>query len=487
MENMYDISDIPIKKYSGKICRDWKNSIGHKIKTNVNEKSIEYTIISYDPKTGEVELKHNDEIHKINKYIFKNNRKNVAITGISKEHIYNINDSVNGYLILEQLRIPSPNHNKTSTVKGYKVKCLKCGYELILSENGLIRKNEGYCKYCAPKCIKGINDMWTTNPSMAKLLKTKEDGYKYKDNYTMKKLEWVCPDCNNIIFESPNYIKKHGIICKKCSDKVSKPEKIMFNVLLQCGINFNTHITLPIKSFTFNNKPYIPIYDFYFFKDGTNYLIEMDGGFHFKTHGKSKYTIDDIRLIDSKKDELAKINEYHLIRIKAEPSDFEFIYENIIKSKLKDILDFSKLDKNYALRYSSSNRIKEVCEFYNTINKDLNIISENMKISYNTIYKYLLTGRKLGWTDYNPSTQNKKMSFKNIPQYSIICNEKSIIFKDVNSLEQNSTVILGISISKDKITRYFCNNYGDIDGYTFTRIPYKQSMEIEKILPDIVI
>ena len=60
------------------------------------------------------------------------------------------------------------------------------------------------CGCCNGKVVvKGINDMWTTNPELAKLLVNPDDGYKYTST-SGKKVDWRCPICNTIIYSKLN-------------------------------------------------------------------------------------------------------------------------------------------------------------------------------------------------------------------------------------------------------------------------------------------
>ena len=485
---LYDLSYIPKRKYGDVFRYDWQHSIGYKIGVRINNNYTYYTIISYDTKTGDMVLSDNyGNKNTLNRWIFKSHKKDVAANKITKEHLFEENTEVNGYYIIKKIRVPHPT-KKSCTIKGYTVKCLKCEEIFDLSENNLIRKNKGYCKYCAPKCIRGINDMWTTNPEIAKYLKNPEDGYKYKINYSNKQLEWICPNCGEIIYASPNIILNRGLTCRRCSDKISLPERIMYNILQSFEIDFEYQKILPIKSFIFEEKEYTPMYDFYFELNNKKYIIEMDGGFHNKVHIKSDKTIEQIKLIDKEKDKLALRNDCILIRIDADPSTFEYIYNNITSNTiLNSLFDFSLIIKSKVLEYCCLNNLtKEICEYYNNTTKNMHEIAKCFHVSYNHVYNSLKFGKELGWTTYEPEKQISLMH-PEVYKYSIICNELSLIFKNINILQNKSEKYLGYKIEKDEIYKYFHKHRGDINGYTFTYIPYEKCEEIEKILPNIVI
>ena len=254
--DLYDLSFIPNKKYGNEERYDWQHCIGSKIGIKKNDKYIYYKVTNYNTKTGDITLSDdNGIVNIINRWIFKSKRKDFAATKITKEHLFENGIEINGYRIIKQIRIPHPTI-KTCTIKGYTVECLNCKKIFDLSENNLIRKSKGYCKYCSPRCTKGTNDIWTTHPMIAKLLKNSDEGYKYKMNCSNKKLEWICPNCGEIILSSPNTVLNHGLICRRCSDKISLPERIMYNILRNLNIQFEYQKILPEKSFIFDKARY---------------------------------------------------------------------------------------------------------------------------------------------------------------------------------------------------------------------------------------
>lgn len=487
--DLYDMSYVPTKKYGeNKLRYDWQNSVGSKIGIRKNNSYVYYEIKKYNTKTGEITLSDNNGgTNTLNRWVFKSKSKDVAANKITKEHLFEENTEINGYFIIKQIRIPHPK-NKNCTIKGYTVRCLKCGEIFDLSENNLLRKQSGYCKYCSPRCTKGANDMWTTNPELAKFLKNQEDGYKYKMNCSNKILEWICPSCGEIIYASPNTVLNHGLTCRRCSDKISLPERIMYNILRSLNINFEYQKTLPKKSFIFDGKEYTPLYDFYFELNNNMYIIEMDGGFHEKVHTSSNMSIEKINEIDKNKDILADENNCILVRICANPSKFDFVYNNVLSNEiLNSLFDFSMINKNEILEYCCKNNMtKEISEYYDGVTKNMHDIAKHFGVTYSFVYNSLKNGSELGWTTYNPEKQIEIMhGIKNV--HSVICNELSLIFKTPKILSEKSEQYLGTQITQDEIYVYFTKHRGDINGYTFTYIPYEKCEEIEKILPNIVI
>ena len=87
----------------------------------------------------------------------------------------------------------------------------------------MIRKNE--------KC------MWDTNPEQAKLLANPEDGYIYTEG-SSKKVDWICPNCGTILSNKCiSLVNRYRLVCSKCSDNISYPNKLVSNVLAYIHIN----------------------------------------------------------------------------------------------------------------------------------------------------------------------------------------------------------------------------------------------------------
>ena len=71
-------------------------------------------------------------------------------------------------------------------------KCLVCGHEWKVFPSSLTGKKHSGCPMCnggTDTVVVGKNDMWTTNPELAKLLADPNDGYKYTQR-TSKKVKW---------------------------------------------------------------------------------------------------------------------------------------------------------------------------------------------------------------------------------------------------------------------------------------------------------
>mgnify|MGYP000925118719 CR=1 FL=1 len=111
-----------------------------------------------------------------------------------------------------------------------------CGHEwdAVVSN----RSGGSGCPYCSnKKLLVNFNDMWTTNPELAKLLANPEDGYKYMQS-SNKKVDWKCKECNTLLHgRAINNFNRRGFSCPKCSDGISLGERMIMIILNQLNIN----------------------------------------------------------------------------------------------------------------------------------------------------------------------------------------------------------------------------------------------------------
>ena len=128
--------------------------------------------------------------------------------------------------------------------------------------------------------VPGINDIATTDPWMIKYLVDPEDAYKYTRS-SAKKVKVKCPYCGRVKDKSITLNKLHrnqSVSCS-CNDGISYPNKLMFNLLEQLEVEFETEYS---PDWIGNRK-----YDFYI--PSMKLIIEMDGrlGHGKKIHSKS--------------------------------------------------------------------------------------------------------------------------------------------------------------------------------------------------------
>jgi len=339
------------------------------------------------------------------------------------------------------------------------VKCLKCNGEWSPIAHSLI-ENSG-CPYCCPaprKILIGFNDMWTTNPNLARLLLNPEDGYNYTQHSEVK-VDWKCNCCGNIIENKriSDYCSR-GLSCPKCSDGIKYPNKFGFTFLEQIkNLNnikdFETEKTFDWLMYKFKGKLRNGRLDFYFELNGKEYGIEMDGGWHKKDNNLSGQTNEESLYIDNEKDRLCMEHGIEVIRIDCDKSELVWIKDSIINSKqnLPNLLNFVEDDIDWLKchEFACGSLVKSVCDLWNNENKNINEIIKSSKLSRDTIRKYLKQGSILNWCDYNADKERinnlKNMQIKSIKSISkkVLCIETGVTYNSISEAKRN--VIKGSS------------------------------------------
>jgi len=321
-----------------------------------------------------------------------------------------------------------------------KVKCLKCTGEWEPTADSLLHGSG--CPYCTnQKILIGFNDMWTTNPNLAKLLSNTEDGYKYTQK-SNKRLDWKCLDCGEIIKNKKiSDINRNGLSCPKCSDGKSYPNKFMFNVLdqlqnLKIIEDFETEKIFDWLRYEFKGKSRKGFLDFYFETNHKKYGIEMDGSFHGKDNKMSGQTKEESQYIDSEKDRLCQEYNIEITRIDSDKSELEWIRNNIMQSILPQLLNFKESDIDWLKchEYALSSLVKTVCDIWNSGIKNTKEISNITKISQGVVITYLKQGNKINLCNYDPKKSYKyKFSngYKSNIRKQVMCIETGKIYDSI--------------------------------------------------------
>lgn len=309
------------------------------------------------------------------------------------------------------------------------IQCSK-GHIWPVIPTNLFSHNSG-CPYCANRYVwVGYNDMWTTAPEIAKLLVNPEDGYKYT-KCSGKKVYFKCPDCGDVSFKAISKVYTRGLMCQKCSDGISYPNKFARAFLSQ----------LPVQNVVYEYSPEwanLYKYDNYFEYKNKKYVLEMDGIQHFKEIKIYKRSLSDTKIIDDTKNNMAIEHNICVIRIDCSISNAEYIEESIYSSLLNVIFDLSNVDWKLCEELAQKNIVKEVCSAYNTIQRNTVNLSKMFGISRPTVDEYLKMGTTFGWCDYS-----------------------SQISRELNS-RQTSRPIISIN-QNGTIEHYFNGCYSDIN------------------------
>ena len=398
---------IRAQRKNGEI--DWKNCIGFSIKFIYDEIEGELNIINVIMEKGKRYIITEYGNHK-NFHISTSGVLDCKLGGLlgthTKKYKYDIGDIIDstksGKLeVLEQINIS--NEKNTRLEKGYRYKCLICGNIDTISESNL-KTNQGCNVCCNPskKILKGYNDLWTTHPNVAKMLKYPEIGYAQTFGSAIKQI-YICPDCGYEKNTWSHLIISQGFCCPKCSDNVSYPEKFMFSLLEQLNLEFEPQLSKTTFKWCKNYR-----YDFYI--HSLNYIIETNGIQHYekdfekiKSKTKKIKTLIEEQENDRLKQKLAlenAIDKY--IAIDCRYSNFKFVKNSILNSDLSLLFDLSNIDWLKCHEYACNSLVKVACDLWNNGMKNTLKIANSLKLVRATIITYLKRGKVIGWCNYHP-------------------------------------------------------------------------------------
>lgn len=288
----------------------------------------------------------------------------------------------------------------TNNKKYYKYKCLKCGNEDWIYEYCLGDKMHTNCNACgkgAYKLIVGINDITTTAPWMVDYFQGGEEEASKYFKYSKDEIEMICPDCGRIHISTPHKVySSHNLSCP-CQDGWSYPNKFVYALLEQIGIDFETE-----KSFDWSNGR---IYDDYIEYKDMKIITEQHGIQHYEREINSdSRTLEEEIENDKLKMNLAINNGItNYIVINSSYSTMDFMKDSIISSGLLELfaVKHSSVDWLKCHEFATSNFSKRVCEYKNShSNQTIKEIAKIFKISYQSALRYIKNGSQIGWCSY---------------------------------------------------------------------------------------
>lgn len=351
--------------------------------------------------------------------------------------------------------------------KHYNIKVKEYKEEHWIEESNLL-KGEG-CSCCSGKIVvKEINDIATTCPNLIKYFKNKEDVYTHT-YLSNKKVTFKCPHCENEKIMAISVFLKNGLGCNRCSDGTPYSEKIIFSLLKQLKIKFQTQLSKTTFKWCEEYR-----YDFYFKYNNNIYIIESHGNQHYKETGrKNSRTLNEEQANDESKKQLAienKIKEDNYIIIDCRKSNLEFIKQNILNSKLNELFDLSKIDWVECEKFTYTSFIKIACDYKkNNPNMTTSEIGEIMGFCKGSISKWLKMGNKINLCVYDTKIEkDKSLSIGRVSKRKpIICIENGIIFESIADCERRSESIFGVKLLNSNITSVCKGVYKKYKGYTF--------------------
>jgi hypothetical protein len=315
------------------------------------------------------------------------------------------------------------------------------------------------CPYCSGNSVLiGFNDLWTTRPDVAKLLKNQEDGYNYSYGSNAM-VEFVCPQCGSMAKKKIVDVCNQGLGCQICSDGVSYPNKLIRQVLTQLNVDFISEYSpdwiKPRK------------YDCYFEYCGGKYVVEMDGRQHFY-NSFSQGALEDIQRSDEVKNYLAIKNGICVIRIDCIKSDCDYIKNNILSSKLNNIFDLSGIDWNLCDRAAQKSLVKDACDVYMSGVDNLMDICDMLHICIATVRNYLKIGAECGLCNYDPQESRRQLyASKSIP--IILINDSGNIiynFNGLNDCVRRMQELFHVKMNKTSVKQH-CKTHKPYKGFNF--------------------
>lgn len=302
-----------------------------------------------------------------------------------------------------------------------------------------------------PKCqnsstvVPYINDIYALDKETYKMLKNKEDGHRYAVN-SKNKTWFVCPICGKEHFKKIINVHNRGLCCDRCNDNISYPEKYMGELLSQLNIFYiRQYNDIWTKSYR---------YDFCFTFENNKYLIEMDGGLHYKKPQFGNMTLKQVQEIDKIKDSLAKENDYTLIRINCNYVDISqrgnFIKSNILSSVLSKIFDLSLIDFDKCDDIAQSSFVKLVADKWNSGINNYNQLSIEFSLSEATIRNYIIIASNIGLIPESYDEIKKKNGRERGIKLGtkVKCNETNEVFSSFKEADRKYNCNVSIYFSR---------------------------------------
>lgn len=475
-----------VGKNIGRKVFDWDKSVGYSVDFIYDDIKGEIKIIDYEKIGQHLKVRYQDKDFKIK----TNNLQRGSIGGLlnkfSKHFKAEIGqvfkDNKRDLIIIEreyrnkELKPDSKGRIYKKNEKWYKYKCNQCGWKEGWIEEGSLVSQVCGCSCCYGRtAVLGINTIWDTDRWMVDVGISEEDAKKYTSG-SHQYINVKCPNCGREKEMQIDSIRRRKSICCICSDGISYPEKFMAETLNQLNINYICQLSK--KDFDWCDK-----YKYDFYLPDYNMIIETHGEQHYKDCKWTK--VKDVVRNDTYKKQLAEKNilkcKYTVVDCRY--SELDWIKKNILKSRLKDMFDLSNINWLLCQEFALSNLVKEVCDYWNEKKehektKDLARI---YKISDVTVRKYLNSGSKLGWCDYNGVEEMKKsgrvigkMSCKKVGVFK--GNTYLNTFNSCTELSEKSKEIFGVTLNIGNISQVCTGKRKSHKGFIFKYIDESQQI-----------
>ena len=307
---------------------------------------------------------------------------------------------------LEDLNKLSPNielfgrYRSLSTHTDFR--CKTCGNIWNAPPNRLVPQTSKTkptgCPVCSRKAIgpppKYLNSIWAND-------RYRKEWAPYFDEdfmktHTIQSCEYVeikCPDCGKIKRTKISNLAHRGFRCS-CNRKTSYPNKFVYSVLDQLGIEYESEY----------NRGWSKMMRYDIAIPSLSLIIENHGIQHYKDGIFSNRTLEENQETDRVKKELALSNGFiNYVILDCQKAEAGWIKKSIMESRLPKLLKFSESDVDWdkADAFACGNTIREICEDWE-IDFDIERVSASFHISKSAVQDYLLVGHKYNWCSYDP-------------------------------------------------------------------------------------
>lgn len=316
------------------------------------------------------------------------------------------------------------------------------------------------CPLCTKEtCVEGVNDVATTHPHLVKYFKNPEDATNYSAK-SNKKMKLKCPICDREKIMPMYSFSDYGFKCDFCNDNISFPNKFIRLFLEQLPV---TNVKYEYSPTWANNYRY----DSYFEYMGKKYIVEMDGGFHYKDNELSKQTYEESRRIDNLKDNLATDNGIEIIRVDCRKSTLNYIKNSILNCKISKLFSLDNIDWEKCTEIYLKEDLERVCKFYNNSEKQTAIyVSEQLGIYRHKVEKLLRIGTRLGLCDYNRDKSMKQLKNRTAKPIIVLHNDKEYHFDSTKDCCRRFKDVFGVEIANTTLRKH-CKNGKPFKDFIF--------------------
>lgn len=309
------------------------------------------------------------------------------------------------------------------TVRQYQYVCQQCGFDCrnggyidgVFTEEHWVKEesinNNVQCACCrAAIVVPGINDIATTHPDIVKFFVDKTLASRYPKGSNQQVMT-ECPNCglvhtstrsiNNLTYSGPPE-------CVRCGDTISYPEKFMYFLLKQLDIDFCFHKTFSWSKNVENVNDKLSgkkTYDFYI--PQFNAIIETHGIQHYEKCNFTYRTLEEEQENDLIKQDLAIRNGILYIVIDCRKSTKQWISQNVICSKLNDLVDLDAVDWDVVHNDTLTGlKLSIINDKKSNPQKLLSELSQEYGVDTSTIRRWLRSSS-------DPSCYDPNLNFKN--------------------------------------------------------------------------